>query len=66
MTDEQVIERLRSEATPWFDGITWRKNDLAIGAMKLITRQQAALAECHKEIFKLRDALASQPSGSEH
>lgn len=27
--------------------------------------QKQALANCHKEIFKLRDALASQPVGGE-
>jgi hypothetical protein len=26
-------------------------------AIKVILRQQAALAECHKEIFKLREAM---------
>ena len=32
-------------------------------AIKVITRQNAALAECHKEIFKLRSALINQTVG---
>ena len=29
-------------------------------AMKVILRQQAGLAECHKEIFKLREAMLTR------
>lgn len=62
MTDEEVTTKLRERASPYYDGIMWRKDEFAAETLKVITRQQAALAECHKEIFKLRDSLLAAPA----
>lgn len=64
MTDEQVIARLKERGSRYFDGIMWQQDEFAVETLKVITRQQAALAECHKEIFKLREAMLAVPSGA--
>lgn len=63
MTDDEVVTKLRERSNPYYDGIMWRKDEFAAETLKVITRQQTALAECHKEIFKLRDALLAHAPG---
>lgn len=64
MTDEQVIAQLKERGARYFDGIMWQRDEFAVETLKVITRQQAALAECHKEISKLRDTLLAVPTAA--
>lgn len=67
LSDERILELLRlSEQDPmWADHAEISKFVLQ-ETIKLITRQKAALGNCHKEIFKLRDALLTGGTGYEN